>query len=154
MSGRLRPELSVELIKEIAGLVAEGHYPKTVAIHSGVSVHQFNRWWDEGRELNAQFESGVEADGRVFTRDESLLMAFADEIDLAYAAAEIMHLNWVKELAAAGKSTWTAPMTWLERTRPGWQRRESLGDGQKSTDEELVELSRRFEAFDKKQGRV
>jgi len=154
MKLRDRPELDVALIKQISDLIAEGHYPKTVAVHSGISTHQFNKWVDEGRELQAQRESGVEAQGRVFSREELLVMAFADEVDLAYAAAEIMHLNWVKELAAAGKSTWTAPMTWLERTRPGWQRRESLGDGAKSTDEELVELSRRFEAFDKKQEKV
>lgn len=151
---RKHPELSIELINQICDLVAEGHYPKTVAVHAGITTPMFNRWERDARELQAQREAGVEAAGRVFTHEEELLLTFVDEVDLAYAAAEIMHLNWVKELAAAGKSTWTAPMTWLERTRPGWQRRESLGDGAKSTDEELVELSRRFEAFDKKQGRV
>ena len=149
MPGRLKPELDVPLIKEIADLIEQGHYPKTVAVHTGVTIPMFNRWCDEGRELWAQRDSGVEAEGRVFTREEELLMSFVDEMDLAYASAEIMHLNWVKELAAAGKSTWTAPMTWLERTRPGWQRREQMGQ-ENTVDKELAQLSKQFAAFDEK----
>jgi hypothetical protein len=141
-------ELTNDLTEQIADLIQDGNYPKTVAVHCGISVSQFNRWMDEGNRLQLHLESGLPTDH--WTPEEWTLFNFAYQVNLAYANAEIYHLQLAKAMAQAGKSTWTMPFTWLERCRPGWQRRERMDDGNKSVDEELVGLSKQFAEFDRK----
>jgi hypothetical protein len=143
-------EITDELMTKISDLIEEGHYPKTVAMHTGVSTHRFNRWMDEGNELMMRLESGVDCSD--WSQEMWMMMNLAYNVNLAYANAEISYLNWAKDLARQGKSSWTMPFTWLERCRPGWQRREQMGV-ESSVDQELVNLDKQFKQFDKKRER-
>ena len=140
-------ELTVELIMEIADEIREGSYPRAACARRHISQHKFNRWMEIGNEIQMQQDSGVFRDD--LSEEQRYCLAFAIEVNQAFADAEWMMLKWAKDLAASGRSTWTMPFTWLERCRPGWQRRDQM-QPEASTDAELAKLTKQFEAFDGK----
>ena len=140
-------DLTADLIMDIATEIREGSYPRAACARRHISQVTFNRWMDTGNELIMRRDSGVDLDG--LSKLEWFCVGFATEVNQAYADAEWMMLKWAKDLAASGRSTWTMPFTWLERCRPGWQRRDQM-QPEASTDAELAKLTKQFEAFDGK----
>jgi len=130
--------LDEQLICEIAEGVEGGHYPDVVAGALGVHKGTFSRWWSLGQEVSARpsFPEGC-------SPHEVLCATLAEQLETSGAIAEQWLLEQAKDHAERGKPTWTAYMTILERTRPGWQRREKFEAPGRSVEDELAEIEQR-----------
>jgi hypothetical protein len=135
--------LDEQLIREIADGVEVGNYPEVVAGSLGVYKATFSRWWSLGQEVKARpsFPEGC-------SEYEVLCATLADQLEFSGNIAEMWLLEKAQEDASRGKSTWTAWMTILERTRPGWQRKDKLEAPGRSVEDELAEIERRKAARD------
>jgi hypothetical protein len=130
--------LDEQLIREVADGVEVGNYPEVVAGSLGVHKGTFSRWWSLGQEVSARpsFPEGC-------SPHEVLCATLADQLEVSGNIAEKWLLGKAQEDASNGKSTWTAWMTILERTRPGWQRREKFEAPGRSVEDELAEIEAR-----------
>jgi hypothetical protein len=136
--------LDEQLIREIADGVEVGNYPEVVAGALGVSKAYFSKSWSLGQEVRARpsFPEGC-------SPYEVLCATLADQLDYSGDVAELWLVETMLDHAARGKSTWTAYMTILERTRPGWQRKEKFEAPGRSVEDELAELEERKAARDR-----
>jgi hypothetical protein len=131
--------LDESLIREIAAGVEVGNYPEVVAGALGVQKGSFSRWWSVGQEVSARpsYPEGC-------SPHEVLCATLAAQLEVSGAIAETWLLERVKADASQNKHSWTAWMTILERTRPGWQRREKFeAAGGRSVEDELAEIEQR-----------
>jgi hypothetical protein len=130
--------LDEQLIREVADGVELGNYPEVVAGSLGIDKAYFSRSWSLGQEVRARpsFPEGC-------SPYEVLCATLADQLDLSGDVAELFLLEKVRDDASKGRSTWTAWMTILERTRPGWQRKDKLEAPGRSVEDELAEIEQR-----------
>jgi hypothetical protein len=133
-------ELTYDLANEIADEVEKGNYPEVVAGSLGIDKAYFSRSWTLGLEVKAR--PGFPDEG--CSEYEVLCAVMADQLEVAGARAELQLVEMMLDHAERGKPTWTAYMTILERTRPGWQRREKFeAPGGRSVEDELAEIEER-----------
>jgi hypothetical protein len=138
------------LTQEIADVIVEsvstyGSYAVTAAKKAGIHKATFYRWRDRGEDALMRSQ-----DGATLTEQEQAYLDFYLRLTHAEATVEEEALAKVRE----AKIGWQAHMTYLERRFSERWRRTDVADrpkhGAKTVDEELVSLSRKFEAFDQK----
>jgi len=135
--------LTFDLVERIAVEVEKGNYPEVVAGSMGLDKAYFSKSWTLGQEVGARpsFPEGV-------SDYEMVCATLAWRLEQAGNIAELTLLSKAAEHAEKGRSTWTFFVTVLERTRPGWQRKDKLEAPGRSVEDELAEIEARKAARD------
>jgi len=103
-------DLTTDLVDEICQKIADGNFPETAAVASGVTSTQFSNWTKRGNTEMVRLD-----EGQKLNKDDAIYVHLIAQIDLAQATSESRAVSfWQNHVS----ENWQAAKEFLSRRFP------------------------------------